>query len=189
MRVRERESERERWYVQQVFHRIDRVLKEKRVSRLSGAAQRILSCFGLVWEEGLGPASAAASPKPPSGAMCWVDASFYIGMYRDHILGPTKLGQLLDYSRLQQVATWMYPKGHGQLHCRFRNLLYRVQDPQNSYGLGFQTLWVGRFILSFVLSLACGRRTVVLQLSGSDCTTMAQTFLLQASTRALLNTP
>ena len=31
---------------------------------------------------------------------------------------------------------WEY-KGHGHHHCRFRNLLYRALDPQNSYELGF----------------------------------------------------
>ena len=38
------------------------------------------------------------------------------------------------------VGCSFFPQGHGHLYCRFRNLLYRVLDPQNSYGLAFQTL-------------------------------------------------
>ena len=46
----------------------------------------------------------------------------------------------LDETRSCLDDPVMCPKGHGHLHCRFRNLLYRALDPQNSYGLGFQTL-------------------------------------------------
>ena len=53
------------------------------------------------------------------------------GMWDLHIFRP---------SRKSSTAC----KRHGNLHCRFRNLLYRVWGPQNSYASGFQTLEVSK---------------------------------------------